>query len=132
MFAGLTVIAQGATWTLYREPHLLLVRFFGELDDEASAAWRTAAQANIDAVGWPRIAFVAPTEGTAATSLGSRMRSAAFLRHTARHVERVVIVSSHTTSFVIKTVLRAAGAANVELVDVAEAPACLARARSHE
>ena len=77
-----------------------------------------------------RGAFVAPTEGHAITSLASRMRTAAFLRLTAKNVERVTIVTSQHASFVIKTILRTAGAANVELVDVERAPEHLARLRA--
>lgn len=128
-FAGIPVLGHGATWTLYRDPRLLLVRFRGDIDDAASAEWRGLAEKNIAEVGWPRVAFVAPTDGHAVTSLGSRMRTAALLRRTAQNVERVIIVSSREASFVIKTMLRAAGASNVELVDVADAAACLARLR---
>lgn len=128
--AGLAIIAQGPAWTLYRCPNVLLVRFHGDIDDDASAAWRAAAQKSIDSDGWPRFAFVEPTDGHATTSLSSRMRTAAFLRDTARHVETVTIVSDRMSTFVIKTILRAAGAGNVELVDSTLAPAHLARLRA--
>src|SRR5688572_18721300 len=126
----LPILAHGATWTLYREPALMLVRFHGDVDDEASATWRNIARKNFDEAGFPRFAFVSPTEGTASTTLGSRMRTAAFLRFTAQNVERVTIVSNRETTFIVRTMLRAAGASNVVLVAVADAPAELARQRA--
>lgn len=117
--ADMPIIAQGAAWTLYRDgARVMLVRFHGVIDDDASNAWRAAAQASFDKDGFPRVAFVAPSEGSAATTLVSRMKTAAFLRYTAQHVERVIIESNRETTFVIRTILRTAGAANVSLVDV--------------
>lgn len=120
LFAGCERIGGGPSWTLYRERDLVLVvRFHGEIDDDASAAWRACAAAHVEARGWPRVGLVAPTDGHATSSLASRMKTVAFLRMSASHFERVVILSDANASFVIKTMLRAAGVANVSLVDVA-------------
>jgi hypothetical protein len=128
--SDLPVLARGESWTLYREPTLMLVRFHGLIDDAASAAWRAEAQKSFDADGFPRFAFVAPTGGHATTSLSSRMRTVQFLQYTAKHTESVTIVSDHASSFVIRTILRAAGAANVRLIDIADAKRTLTALRA--
>jgi hypothetical protein len=130
VFSGMPILAGGTRWTLYREPRVLALQFLGDIHDDDSLAWQTAAKKNVDDIGWPRFAFVEPTQGHAVTSLPSRMRTAAFLRMAARNVERIAIVSVRNTSFMINTILRVAGAANVVLVDAAEAERELERMRS--
>lgn len=124
------VIATGATWRIYRDgARLLVTRFLGEIDDDASNAWRAAAAVSFEAHGWTRFGIVASTEGRATSSLASRMRSVAFLRLAATKMERVVILGDANSSFVIKTIMRAAGLPNVEMVDVAHAADVLASMR---
>jgi hypothetical protein len=126
VFGHLRVIGSGETWKLYREGDVFVVRYHGPIDDDASNAWREAALANVRAEGWPRGGIVAPTEGAAVNSLSSRMRTAAFLRRCSQELSRVVILTDDKMNFVIKTILRAAGIDNVEVVTADEAPRILA------
>jgi len=130
VFAGLRIVGSGPAWTLYRDGDaVFVVRYHGDIDDDASQAWRTAAGNNVIAEGWPRHGLVAPTEGAAVNSLASRMRTAAFLRRCCHHLERVVILGDDHNSFVARTIMRAAGMDNAELRPVSEAAAILAELR---
>ncbi len=120
MFAQLRIIASGETWKLYRDGGLFVVRFHGPIDDHASNAWRAAAIANVNLEGWPRGGIVAPTEGAAVNSLASRMRTASFLRRCSQELSRVVILNDEKMNFVVKTILRAAGLDNVEVLPAEE------------
>lgn len=130
VFADLRVVASGPAWTLYRDGSaVFVVRYHGDIDDEASDAWRAAAADNVGAEGWPRNGLVAPTEGAAVNSLSSRMRTAAFLRRCCQHLTRVVILDDNH-GFVAKTIMRAAGIDNVQLRPVDDATAILAELRN--
>jgi hypothetical protein len=116
VFDQLRIVGSGEAWTLYREGDVFVVRYHGPIDDDASTAWREAAIANVTVEGWPRGGIVAPTEGAAVNSLSSRMRTASFLRRCAQVLSRVVILNDDKMNFVVKTILRAAGLANVEVL----------------
>lgn len=129
VFADLRIVDTGPTWTLYRDGDaLFVVRYHGDIDDDASDAWRAAALANVEAEGWPRHVMVAPTEGAAVNFLASRIRTAAFLRRCCQQLTSVVILDDHK-GFVARTIMRAAGINNVELHPVVAA-AVLAELRA--
>ncbi len=130
VFGHMRIIGSGEAWKLYRDGDVFVVRYHGAIDDDASTAWREAAIANVTLEGWPRGGIVAPTEGTAVNSLSSRMRTASFLRRCSQELSRVVILTDDKMNFVIKTILRAAGLDNVEVVPADEATRVLAEMRA--
>lgn len=126
---GLRLLGADAHWIVERGDGVVVVRFFGDFTDADSDAWKRVAKESFDREGYPRFGYVDPTGGVAVTTLSSRMKTTAFLKETAQHMERVVMVTDTRSSFVVRTVFRAAGMPNVSLVDRSGADEALATLR---
>ncbi len=121
------VVSKTEHWLITRAPGLLVVVLHGEIDDVASDGWRAVCADNFATAGHPRFAFVDTSRALGVATLPARMRSAGFLRTSARQMESVALVAGVQTTFLIKTVMRVAGLQNVHLVDDSHAAAVLAR-----
>ena len=132
----LEVIGQGTpvsgkgSFIVQRGAHVLSVCFEGEIVDAISDAWRACAQKSFDEHGYTSFGYVDAARAKAAQSLGARMRSASFMRRSCDRMKRVLLVSADAqVSFVMRTVMRAAGVGNVTLVEPTPALAALAAMR---
>jgi hypothetical protein len=132
----LDIIGQGTpvpgkgSFLVQRGPHVLSVLLEGEIVDAVSDAWRACAQKSFDESGYTTFGYVDAIRAKVAQSLGARMRSAAFMRRSADRMKRVVLVSADVNvSFVMRTIMRAAGVGNVTLVEPSPALAVLAAMR---
>ncbi len=119
--AGLDLVDAGAAYAVARNEHVIVVHLWGDVTDAVSDAWRTATQASYDRDGTPAFGFVHTTGGRSVGSLQGKMRSAAFMRRSAERMKRIALVGNVQGSFVIKSVMRVAGASNVELIPPADA-----------
>ena len=121
-FAGEVTVASGAGWSLHRSSRVLRVRLWGQIDDATSDTWRAAAGAHLAAQGYPAFGFVDTRAVQQVASLQARLRSAAFLRACAEHMQEVVLVQSDAqVHFVLRVILRVAARSNVRLVTPSEA-----------
>lgn len=123
-FAHLDIIGQGTpapgkgSFLVQRGVHVLTVQLEGEIVDAVSDAWRACAQKSFDDAGYTTFGYVDAVRAKVAQSLGARMRSAAFMRRSADRMTRVLLVSADANvSFVMRTIMRAAGVGNVTLVE---------------
>lgn len=129
----LEVIGEGApvpgkgAFIVQRGAPVLSVCLEGEIVDTVSDAWRACAQKSFDEHGYTSFGYVDAARAKAAQSLGARMRSAAFMRRSCDRMKRVLLVSADPqVSFVMRTVMRAAGVGNVGLIEQGAALAALA------
>lgn len=114
--ARVPVFERGTGFTIRRVPSVVVVHLEGAITDPVSDAWRAACQRCYDVDGWPPFGFVHAVDGQSVGSLQGKLRSAAFMRRSAERLRRIALVSNAQGSFVIKSVMRVAGAANVELL----------------
>lgn len=129
--AGRGIGADGkGSYLVQRNAHVIVVQVAGEIVDEVSDAWRACCQRSFDEHGYPTFGYVDATRAVMAQSLGTRMRSASFMRQSAQRLRRIVLVSEQAeTGFVLRTVMRAAGVSNVHRVEPATAISALALMR---
>jgi hypothetical protein len=133
----LDIVGQGTpapgkgSFIVQRGAHVLSVCLDGEIVDAVSDAWRACAQKTFDENGYTTFGYVDAVRAKVAQSLGARMRSAAFMRRSADRMKRIILVSADVNvSFVMRTIMRAAGVGNVTLAE--PAPALLALAAMRE
>jgi hypothetical protein len=124
--AGLKVVAATPAWCVARGEHVYVVVLDGVIDNAASTAWQRAAGDDLRAHGFPRFGLVVSLTGTSETTLGNRMTTAGFTRNVAAAMQKLVIVANTHQSFVIHSIMRVAGIANVRFVAPADAPAVMA------
>lgn len=123
---GLDMVATAPAWCIARGERVFVVVLDGVIDDVASTAWQKAAGDDLRARGYPRFGFVLSVSGTSDTTLSNRMKTAAFTRAAAAAMQKVVIVANTHQSFVIHSIMRVAGIANVRFIGPSEGPAVLA------
>jgi hypothetical protein len=112
----------GDCYSVSRNDHVILIKLWGEVTDVVNENWRRATQSTFDRDGYPPFGFVDAYDGRSVGSLQGKMRSADFMRKSAARMKRIALVGNTQGSFVIKAVMRVAGAANVELITAEQAP----------
>jgi hypothetical protein len=81
------LVASGPCFTLRREPNLLHMRLFGELDDRRSKEWRTALAAELAAGGAPRFVAFDTHDADARSSMTTRLVTAGYVREMLKRFE---------------------------------------------
>lgn len=122
-----TPVPGKGSFLVQRNAHLVVVKLEGEIVDAVSDGWRACVQRSYDTAGYPPFGYVDVTRARVAQSLGARMRSAAFMRRSAERLRRILLVTADPeVNIVIRTIMRAAGVANVHRIEEAPALAALA------
>ena len=114
--AGLDTVGRGPCFAVARNADVIVIHLWDQITDDVGTAWRAVAQASYDKEGYPPFGFVYAIDGNSVGTLQGKVRSAAFMRTSAAAMKRIGLVSNVQGSFVIKSVMRVAGAKNVELV----------------
>jgi hypothetical protein len=122
---GLRECGRGHNFVVARNEHVIVILLWSAITDDVNHAWRTVTQRSYDSEGYPPFGFVHATNGQSVGTLQGKMRSAAFMRASSQRMKRIALVADVVGSFVVKSVMRVAGASNVELVTPSSAPAIL-------
>lgn len=87
-----SVPAEERCFSLLREPTLILVRLFGEIDDRQSQAWRDRLSAEIQARGAPRFVAFDMSDAHPRNSMSTRFAVAAYARDLMKRVDWAVLL----------------------------------------
>ena len=108
------VVAHGRCHRIYRRGGVLALKLFGEIGDDDSDAWRTAAAAELERSP-ARFAIFDALEAVPMNSFASRMRTVVFARKVAAGLERILARGDNEARYALigKVLLQAAKLANV-------------------
>lgn len=128
--SGLDVIASGETWCVARNAHVLVIFLSGPITDEIASSWQAASQSNLDHLGHPTFGVVVALDVESKTSLGNRVKTAAFARLCAKAMKRLVMITDVHAGIVINTVMRVAQVDNVHFIDESQGVRVLSALRA--
>lgn len=122
-FSDAERVAVGEFWTIWRCPTTVFMCVTGFIDDERSAAWQRAMQAEYDRAGYPRFAAMEVSTVEPTNSMASRFRSAQWIRKTLEHLEHgSVLTGARPGPLVVsRAVLRIVGLSNIAVLTEPEA-----------
>jgi hypothetical protein len=108
----------GEFFTIWRTPTLVFMHVTGVIDDEHSARWQGALQAEYDRAGYPRFAAMEVSSVEPTNSMQSRFRSAQWIRGTLSKIEQgAVLTGARPGPLVVsRAVLRIVGLSNILLL----------------